>query len=353
MKKTSKVLSFIIGSAMAMGAMSSFSADAVAMISSNIPLTPPDGEELYELDCENGEVSYRIMSDKGLSVYGFDFFTYNNINIKVKDGENAEAVANKYMSDLKFDDYLVSNDGSSIYKYDKHVSGDDPRTHESVEDKYKQLSEVCAKMYEDGVIEEAVLTPMQSFYYTGRLNPCIYCSYLYGSNEEMFQDNVDELQAFVDQYTEYSEVRILNYDNKDSGKYLIRIDLRQQYETEDGTYSYKTDFDTYDKLAALRDEIAEHYDYEHVGIECEIPEVEAYAASAEINLLDPYICDIDASGKAEPSDATTILSAYAEHAAGLKTEVDEKMDVNGDGEVSVDDATYVLSYYAQAAAGLR
>lgn len=344
MKKTSKVLSFIIGSAMAIGTMGSFSADAVAMISSNIPLTPPDGEELYELDCENGEVSYRITSGKGLSVYGFDFFTYNNIDIKVKDGENAEAVANKYMSDLKFDDYLVSNDGSSIYKYDKHVSGDDPRTHESVEDKYKQLSEICAKMYEDGVIEEAVLTPMQSFYYTEVLYPHILCTYLYGPNKEMFQDKVDELQALVDQYTEHGEVRINSYNGSDSGKYYIIVNLEKDN---------KTDFDTYDKLAALRDEIAERYDYEKVFIDYMRPETMEYAASPEINLLDPYICDIDASGKADPSDATAILSAYAENAAGLRTAVDEKMDVNGDGEVSVDDATYVLSYYAQAAAGLR
>ena len=59
MKKISKVLSFIIGSAMAIGTMSSLSANAVYMESSNIPLTPPDGEELYEFDCENGIVSYR------------------------------------------------------------------------------------------------------------------------------------------------------------------------------------------------------------------------------------------------------------------------------------------------------
>lgn len=353
MKKTSKILSFIISSAMAIGTMGSLSANAVYMERSDIPLTPPDGEELYGLDCEKGVVSYRITSGKGLSVYGFDFFTYNNIDIKVKEGDSASEVAAKYLSDLKFDDYLLARDDSSIYLYDKHVSGDDPRTHESVEDKYKQLSAICAQMYEDGVIEESILVPMKSSYYTGRLNPSIYCSYLYGPNKEMFQDKVDELQALVDQYIEYGDVRIINYGDKDSGKYFIKIDLYQHYKTDDGTYACKTDFDTYDKLAALRDEIAERYDYENVGIECEIPEIEAYAASPEINLLDPYICDIDASGKADISDASTILNAYAENAAGMRTAVDDKMDVNGDGNVNVEDATYVLNYYSQAAAGLR
>ncbi len=353
MKKTSKILSFIIGSAMAIGTMSSLSANAVYMERSDIPLTTPDGEELYELDCEKGVVSYRITSGKGLSVYGFDFFTYNNIDIKVKDGDSASAVAAKYLSDLKFDESLRSIDDSSIYLYDKHVSGDDPRTHESVEDKYKQLSAICAQMYEDGVVEEAILTPMKSSYYTGRLNPSIHCSYLCGPNKEMFQDKVDELQALVDQYTEYGEVRIISYNGGDSGIYFIKIDLYQHYKTDDGTYACKTDFDTYDKLAAFRDEIAEHYDFENVGIECEIPETAEYAASPEINLLDPYICDIDASGKADIADASTILSAYAENAAGMRTAVDDKMDVNGDGNVNVEDATYVLNYYSQAAAGLR
>ena len=344
MKKISKVLSFIIGSAMAIGTMVSLSADALLMVSSNIPLTPPDGEELYELDCENGEVSYRITSGKGLSVYGFDFFTYNNITIKVKDGDNAYEIAEKYLSDLKFDEYLLSRDNSSIYLYDKHVSGDDPRTHESVEDKYKQLSAICAQMYEDGVVEEAMLIPMQSFYYTEELYPHIFCSYLYGPNKDMFQDKVDELQALVDQYTEYGEVSINNYGDPKGGKYYIIVDL----DIDD-----KTDFDTYDKLAALRDEISERYDYEEVRIGYARPETEEYAASPEINLLDPYICDIDASGKADIADASTILSAYAENAAGMRTAVDDKMDVNGDGNVNVEDATYVLNYYSQAAAGLR
>lgn len=355
MKKTSKILSFIIGSAIAIGTMGSLSANAVYMESSNIPLTPPDGEELYELDCENGEVSYRITSGKGLSVYGFDFFTYNNITIKVKDGDNAYEIAEKYLSDLKFDEYLLSRDNSSIYLYDKHVSGDDPRTHESVEDKYKQLSAICAQMYEDGVVEEAILVPMQSSYYTGKLHPIIDCSYLYGPNKEMFQDKVDELQALVDQYTEYGEVSIHNYDGPNSGKYYISVNLQQsEFDEESGRYVHTTDFDTYDKLAALRDEIAERYDYENVGIECHIPEtIDEYAASPEINLLDPYICDIDASGKADISDASTILNAYAENAAGMRTAVDDKMDVNSDGNVNVEDAMYVLNYYSQAAAGIR
>ena len=344
MKKTSKILSFIIGSAMAIGTMSSLSANAVYMERSDIPLTPPDGEELYGLDCEKGVVSYRITSGKGLSVYGFDFFTYNNIDIKVKEGDSASEVAAKYLSDIKFDDYLLARDDSSIYLYDKHVSGDDPRTHESVEDKYKQLSAICAKMYEDGVVEEAILVPMKSSYYTEELYPHILCSYLYGPNKEMFQDKVDELQALADQYTEHCEVHINNYGSKDSGKYYIIVNLEKDNET---------DFDTYDKLAAIRDEIAERYDYEEVIIDYMRPTTAEYAASPEINLLDPYICDIDASGKADIADASTILSAYAENAAGMRTAVDDKMDVNGDGNVNVEDATYVLNYYSQAAAGLR
>ncbi|MDE6019652.1 MAG: hypothetical protein K2H01_01465 [Ruminococcus sp.] len=341
MKKLSKVLSFILGASISISIAGSINADAIYMESNKIPMTAPEGYVVYELDCEKGELSYRstTVSD-GLYVYGFEYFRYNDIRIKVKDGFDEFEIAQKYLSDVNFNtqDADITYNNGYIWKYDKYVSGDDPRTHESVEDKYKQLSEICAQMYEDGVIEEAVLSPVIAGYYTELLYPHIICHYLYGKEED-FQPLVDEIQSFVDNYTENGEVRLCNYDG---AKYYVIIDL------------YETDLDTYDELAAFRDEIAELYDVEEVVIDYMRPADSKSAASAVINLLDPYICDIDGSGKADITDATAILTAYAESAAGLqKAAADDKMDVNGDGEVNIEDATYVLTYYAEAAAGIR
>ncbi len=67
--------------------------------------------------------------------------------------------------------------------------------------------------------------------------------------------------------------------------------------------------------------------------------------------------DIDGNGTVDISDATAVLSIYAESAAGISPAIytsaaSNPADVNGDGVVSLDDATAILLYYAQTASGL-
>lgn len=87
MKKTSKVLSFIISSAMAMGVMGSLSADAWSFIS-------PDGSVVDTLDTEKGEIVYRIVDgtsgddwyDKsGCCYQRYSNFAYNCLEVKLND----------------------------------------------------------------------------------------------------------------------------------------------------------------------------------------------------------------------------------------------------------------------------
>ena len=66
--------------------------------------------------------------------------------------------------------------------------------------------------------------------------------------------------------------------------------------------------------------------------------------------------DIDGNGTVDISDATAVLSMYAESAAGISPAIytsaaSDPADVNGDGIVSLDDATAILLYYAQTASG--
>lgn len=66
--------------------------------------------------------------------------------------------------------------------------------------------------------------------------------------------------------------------------------------------------------------------------------------------------DVDADGKVDISDATSILSIYAQNAAQLTPEITGvnaiAADANKDEKVGIDDALIVLQYYAERAAGI-
>lgn len=67
--------------------------------------------------------------------------------------------------------------------------------------------------------------------------------------------------------------------------------------------------------------------------------------------------DVNNNGKIDISDATLVLTIYAENASGLSIDEysEEQLlaaDVNLDGNVSISDATAILTYYARNAAGL-
>lgn len=82
-----------------------------------------------------------------------------------------------------------------------------------------------------------------------------------------------------------------------------------------------------------------------------------YQLDAGTDTSEPVTGDIDGNGTVDISDATAVLSMYAESAAGITPAIyigaaSNPADVNGDGVVSLDDATAILLYYAQTASGL-
>ncbi len=82
-----------------------------------------------------------------------------------------------------------------------------------------------------------------------------------------------------------------------------------------------------------------------------------YQLDAGTDTPEPVTGDIDGNGTVDISDATAVLSIYAESAAGITPAIytsaaSDPADVNGDGVVSLDDATAILLYYAQTASGL-
>ncbi|MBQ8687674.1 MAG: hypothetical protein IJ512_03870, partial [Ruminococcus sp.] len=63
--------------------------------------------------------------------------------------------------------------------------------------------------------------------------------------------------------------------------------------------------------------------------------------------------DADKSGAVDLSDASEVLSVYANLAAGISVEENAAADVDQNGAVDLADASLILSYYAQNAAGLN
>lgn len=349
MKKTSKVLSFIIGSAMVVGATSSLSADAAWGPVGVNSFTPPEGSVVDTLDTEKGEVVYRIVdgsypsewhSKSGCYYQICNGFSYNELTIILSDDFNTvyldkvTDLVGSIGTDVSGVDYTYTGEIANLYARDKYEKGTDP-TKKEVTDRYDKVKAVIDELYKEGFIKSAKFSPVHYFETNQYLMDHIY-----------IRDSSAPIEEYQNLAKTYSE------------KAVVKDGTDFWNDTDDRLISIRLNLDlddyTYDNLQAIRDEFKGLCEGSRASIslrrEENIPEA---VGQQTINLLDPYICDIDASGKADPSDATAILSAYAENAAGLRTAVDEKMDVNGDGEVSVDDATYVLSYYAQAAAGLR
>ncbi|MBQ8513973.1 MAG: hypothetical protein IJ496_01065 [Ruminococcus sp.] len=63
--------------------------------------------------------------------------------------------------------------------------------------------------------------------------------------------------------------------------------------------------------------------------------------------------DLDGNGVVEISDATAVLTYYAQNAASLDPEINmDAADIDRNGIIEIKDATCILTYYAQYAAGL-
>ncbi|MDE6019956.1 MAG: hypothetical protein K2H01_03015 [Ruminococcus sp.] len=204
---------------------------------------------------------------------------------------------------------------------------------EKINKEKELIKQMCAEMYEAGIVDKAT--------YSKIWYDC------WGTLLDMSKFKVtdptiteEELSAVV---KNVSEEFTVSFDSE-ANNYLC-TNTTYTYSDDDDTYAY------FDVASAIKKafpnaivDVLGAYD----------PENSSAGAGNSFNLLDPYICDIDGSGKADITDATAILTAYAENAAGLqKADADDKMDVNGDGEVNIEDATYVLTYYAEAAAGIR
>lgn len=351
MKKSSKIIAFTLGAAMAVSMVSTMQADAIAMFTNDISYyyNSEDYEEFndynqvndffsYSSDWaadENGNIAYKLFRFKSSSSFdGIECPRQNYIDIDFKSDVTKDKwmpIFEKYNEKLDFD-YIYSSD-LYLRAFDyRDENGEITFEADDVENKYVSVKAMCREMYNAGIVERASYMRYEALVKSLSTSG----ENLYISN---FTGELSELQSFFSGYDEsfvVEEAKGTLYD------YYVDIGVT----TED-----------------LRWEISNALETKFAGADAKTVIFEDYSGTStlgtgSLNVLasvkDDIICDVNGDGNADITDATHILTAYAENAAGIQTLSDDNsMDVNGDGEVSIDDATYILTYYAESAAGLR
>lgn len=310
MKKFKKITAAVISTVIAASAAGTLSAAAIEN-----PLVYPEGYTECMVGNNSGSIVYIKPSTGDIITYTETL--YNNFKYKFSDNAPENAF------DLYFADIYSTGYNSAGYAYYVHVKGDDPRTHESIPDIYDKLKEKVDYLYKEGLIKTAYFAPMTASINSGSLGNSIS---IFGS-----EITESELRAVTDKYVKDCKI---TFD-----EYRIKVQLNS--------------LNTEEKLK-LRKEIDDLYEGDNVSIDYVNTLLATFPEVFMFNMLDPYICDIDGDGKADLTDATNILSAYSEKAAGiLKAAETDTNDVNSDGTVDIQDASYILSYYAESGAGLR
>ncbi|MGN0632073.1 MAG: hypothetical protein ACI4JN_12175 [Ruminococcus sp.] len=310
MKKFKKVTASVISAAIAAGTAGTLSAAAIEN-----PLVYPEGYTECMVNNINGNIIYIDPSTGNIITY--TEVLYHMFKYEFSD-DAPQGTYNTYIRDI-----YNMNMNDCRYAYQCHVKGDDPRTHESVPEVYDTLKEAVDVMYKKGLIKTAYYAPM-----TANINSGSLGNYIGIVGSEITES---ELRAVTDKYIENCSITF--------GEYQISVQLNS--------------LNTEEKLK-LRKEIDDLYEGDDVEVIFYQTELAAFPETFMFNMLDPYICDIDDSGTADVSDATQILTSYADSASGiLKASAENEMDVNGDGTVDTQDAAYVLSYYAESSAGIR
>ncbi|MGN0632100.1 MAG: dockerin type I domain-containing protein [Ruminococcus sp.] len=346
MKKFKKALALTLGAAMAVSMAGSLNADALGIFSYDLEI---EGYEV--IDISNVFDEYWRTDIYGIQRFYWDTEThqslralfdpkYNETHLQIENNETNIAKLNeiysKYESELGFDYFYRSEyDGYLfVHAYHKYDS-DGQQTFDvsSMPDKSKLVQKFVDELYETGIVESAEYS---------RMAMGMSCGDFYDTSAFIAECpplSADDFEK-ISQMTSNAEITATAFEEDNVTEF--RVDS-----IADSTefINIITDIKTFCPESKIQ-----------------MPEGKAFAVFASsnadyantINLLDPYICDINGDGKADTADAAQILTSYAENASGiLKTAESDSMDVNGDGTVDTQDASYVLAYYAEAAAGIR
>lgn len=351
MKKISKVLALITGAAMAVPMAGGLQADAYGW--GTINEINPEGYEQFEdyglcnplgfVDEKYG--AHLVYWDKEThsKLIGYSTPRYNQLVLTVdysaKDNSKIVDILNKYKEESKIDSFngeiSSTNENEYIFGLSDNYDANGYITFDRslIPDRTETYKKMVDEMYATGLLISAKCTPFETTYQDGFFMGAkgLAVTYSYAEPEELYK--------LLNQFGTDIEITSTENDKK-----IVTYHINGFKDIESTIEACGVIQEAYPIADVCFDEGG-----------CAFLEdvLKTYSADT-INLLDPYICDIDGDGNANVTDATHILTAYAESAAGIQTLSDDNsMDVNGDGTVDLQDATYVLTYYAEAAAGLR
>ena len=347
MMKIKKSLAVILGAAMTMSTIPSFTSEAVAIFFENSGV--PGGYEEFEdygLLSEYADayaydtVNYRVFRNITNPQYIIiqDAAKQNFLQISFEktltDSSVVESIFNEYKDALDYDHVQIYELSGRIYIQcydDKNEDGNYTYNPEDIADKSLFVKELTRKLYDTGHVRSANYVR----YTVSGGQTIIDNTYMYIDG---YTGNEEELQNFL---TEYDDSYVLEIDENRDGSYKVDISA--------------TGEDIRWKLGAAIEEKFPEADAttntytEETGSQNNLGSVDLLTSIRE-----EISCDTDQSGTVEITDATAILASYANTAAGVAAaSAENPMDVNGDGAVGIDDATFVLTVYAELAAGMR
>lgn len=351
MKKTKKVLSMLIGSMLAVSAVSSVRAEALVYFFDN-PLEAPTGYVEYDdtsglfagMANSNVYSSYIKALDEdeeSVEIWLYYEFMYNVTRFTVNHEKTAEfdAIYEKYSAELDMDYYKRDNApinapeyGAKAIMFDQYdENGNKTKDPTAMENKQELISEMTAELYKAGCLLDAEYSDMTALGMKGFHQSLVMFVDLNGQTAGSEIERLDEISA------KYYDKHKVTYGGTDTiDLYYVRVGFREADE--------------------LAEEIKEVYPDArcHVGVFLNSAETVASGTTDLIAEIEETNCDTDQSGTVEITDATAILASYANTAAGIAAaSAENPMDVNGDGAVGIDDATFVLTVYAELAAGMR
>ena len=346
MKNTKKLLSLILGTIMALGAVSPINANALAKPIDN-PLEAPEGYTAFDdggaFTWATDTLEYDAFYKNTPEEYQTEFllyhghkYNYTELTVVRAELDAFKSMAEKYNSELEMDYFqesgLAPSSPATVLTarlYDMYdENGNRTKDPSRMEDKSDAIKDMCEEMYRAGYITEANYKGVVA---TGAIGYCHSMTVL--PNTGNGEGDLEALEKLVSEVAEYEEITY--YENNES--FLIEAD--------------------YFNCLKITDAVKEAYPDAtvHSGVRF----LGSSSVSVEsIDLLtavqEESSCDTDGNGTVEITDATAVLQSYANTAAGIAAaSAENPMDVNGDGAVGIDDATFVLTVYAELAAGMR
>lgn len=335
MKKFKKTLTWLLTSAMMTAALPVFGAEAVSSDSCEI-IVPgeytvyDDSEGLFEWTGEKGAPLVLLSNDEagGICVdAAVDYYcNYSEFTVTEGKAEEFDSIYEKYSSLLEMDNCSGSDSVKEMYDY-----ADSFEDISKTKSKYQTIKEMTAELYQAGCISSASYCPVNYLYKPGQY---------YGNAVLEISGDSDETEKLTEigsAYDSFEKITAGTYSEaSESTQYYVYIGITELNAFAKDVNAAYGDSVVSMKAGGFIDKVKYHF-------------------FGSVNLLDPYICDIDESGTADIADAALLLAGYSESAAGIQKASAEggKMDVNGDGAIDVSDAAYILDYYAQTSAGIR